>query len=126
MNNYAVVSTKKELEQALERKVDRIIVTNPDLARNIRTVKFASKAALTTAVAGLAVAATNFWNPIGWGAGIVGAVAGGTTMFAVVALGIGAALIWVIYNNYDIKAKAKVKLPDGTEIEGELILEKNN
>lgn len=125
MSNYAVVSTKKELEQALERRVEKIIITDPDLARNIQSVKFASKAALTAAIAGIAVAATNFWNPVGWGAGFVGAIAGGSTMVAIIALGLGAALVWVIYNDYDIKAKGKVKMQDGTEIEGELILEKN-
>ena len=65
MSNYAVVSNKQELEQALERKVDKIIVIDSDLARNIRTVKLASKAALTAAIAGIGVAATNFWNPVG-------------------------------------------------------------
>lgn len=125
MSNYAVVSTKNELEQALERKADKIIVTDPDLARNIRTVKFASKAALTAAIAGITIAATNFWNPVGWGAGVVGAVAGGSTMVAIVALGLGAALVFVIYNDYNIKAKGKVKMPDGTEVEGEIILEKS-
>lgn len=125
MSNYAIVSTKKELEQALERKADKIIVTDPDLARNIRAVKFASKAALTAAIAGIAVATTNFWNPVGWSAGLVGAAAGGSSMIAIFALGLGAALVWVIYNDYNIKVKGKVKMPDGTEIEGELILEKN-
>ena len=124
MSNYAVVSTKKELEQALERKADKIIVTDPDLARNIRTIKFASKAALTAAIAGITVAATNFWNFVGWGAGVVGVVAGGSTMVAIVALGLGA-LVFVIYNDYNIKAKGKVKMPDGTEVEGEIILEKS-
>lgn len=125
MRNYAVVSTKKELEQALDRKVDKIIVTDADLARNIKNVKLASKAALTAAIAGIGVAATNFWNPVGWSAGLVGAVAGGSTMVAIVALGLGVALVWVIYNDYSIKAKGKVKMPDGTEVEGEIILEKN-
>lgn len=125
MNSYAVVSTKRELEQALARKTDKIIITDPELARNIKNVKLASKAALITALAGVGLAATNFWNPVGWSAGLVGAVAGGSTMVAIVALGLGAALVWVIYNDYNIKAKGKVKMPDGTEVEGEIILEKN-
>lgn len=125
MNSYAVVSTKNELKLALDRKVSKIIVTDPELARNIKNVKLASKAALAAALAGLGLAATNFWNPVGWSAGLVGAVAGGSTMVAIVALGLGAALVWVIYNDYNIKAKGKVKLPDGTEVEGEIILEKN-
>lgn len=122
---YAVVSTKKELDQALVRKADKIIVTDKNLARNIKSIKLASRAALTTAIAGMVVAATNFWNPVGWGAGLVGAVTSGTIITAIVALGLGAALVWVIYNDYTIKAKGKVKMLDGTEIEGEVILEKN-
>jgi len=125
VSDYAVVSTKEELEQALERKIDKIIVTDPDLARNIRTVKFASKATLTAGIAGIAVAAINFWNPVGWGAGVVGAVASGSTMVAIVALGLSVTLVFVIYSDYNIKVKGKIKLPDGTEVEGEVILEKN-
>lgn len=123
--NYAVVSTKKELEQALERKVDKIIVTDPDLARNIRTVKSASKVALTAAIGAVTVAATNFWNPVGLGAGLFGAVASGSIITAIILLGLGMALVWVIYNEYKIVVKGKVKMPDGTEIEGEIVLEKN-
>lgn len=123
--NYAVVSTKKELEQALERKVDKIIVTDPDLARNIRTVKSASKVALTAAIGAVTVAATNFWNPVGLGAGLFGAVASGSIITAIILLGLGIALVWVIYNEYKIVVKGKVKMPDGTEIEGEIVLEKN-
>jgi predicted phage tail protein len=123
--NYAVVSTKKELEQALERKVDKIIVTDPDLARNIRTVKSASKVALTAAIGAVTVAATNFWNPVGLGAGLFGAVASGSIITAIILLGLGMALVWVIYNEYKIVVKGKVKMPDGTVIEGEIVLEKN-
>ncbi|SDY36209.1 hypothetical protein [Nitrosomonas sp. Nm33] len=125
MSNYAIVSTKQELEKALERKIDMIIVTDPELARNIKNVKYASRAALTTAIAAIGVAATNFWNPVGWSAGFVGAVAGGSTIAAIVALGLGASLIWGIYNDYNIKAKGKITMPYGTEVEGEIILEKN-
>jgi hypothetical protein len=124
--SYAVVSNKKELEQALERKADTIIVTDPDLARNIRSVKFASKTALTAAIAGIAVAATNFWNPVGWGAGLVGALAGGSTIVVILALGLSAVFVWAIYNDYTIKVNGKVTMPDGTEIKGELVLEKTS
>ena len=125
MNNYAVVNTKSELKLALENKTKQILITNPDLASNIRTVKTASYVALTAAVGGLSVAATNFWNPIGWGAGAVGLVAGGSTLTAIIALGVGVTLIYAIYNGYSIKGKGKVKLPDGTECEAEIILEKD-
>ena len=122
---YAVVSTKKELKQALERKVDKIIVTDPDLARNIRTIKSASNTALTAAIGAVTVAATNFWNPVGLGAGLFGAVAGSSIIIAILFLGLALTLIWVIYNDYKIVVKGKIEMPDGTEIEGEIILEKN-
>jgi hypothetical protein len=125
MKDYAVVNTKAELKHALEEKVQKIIVTNSDLASNIRTVKTASNIALAAAVGGMGVAAVNFWNPIGWGAGAVGIIAGGSTLTAIVALGVGATLIYAIYNGYSIKGKGKVKTLDGTEYEAEIVLEKN-
>ena len=124
MNGYAIVSTKKELAVALKRQVDTILIANPDLAGNIKIIKSASNVALVAAIAATGVAATNFWNPVGWGAGIVGITTGGTITIALIALGLGATLIWAIYNNYDIKAGGKITLPDGTVIEGEIILEK--
>lgn len=124
MDDYAVVSTKGELKRAVERETRQIIITNPDLASNIRTVKTASKAALVTAIGAAGVAATNFWNPVGWGAGAVGLVAGGSTLTAIIALGVGATLIYAIYNGYSIKGTTKVKTPDGTEYEAELVMEK--
>jgi hypothetical protein len=111
---------KKELEQALENEVVQIIVANSDLAKNIRLVKTASNIAISVAIAAVGIGATNFWNPVGWGAGLVGAAASGTT----IALGLGVTLIWAIHNNYEIKAGGNVKLPDGTVMEGELILQK--
>lgn len=60
MNDYAVVNTKEELKQAVERDTRQIIITNPSLASNIKTVKTASKAALVTAIGAAGVAATNF------------------------------------------------------------------
>lgn len=128
MNDYAIVTTKEELERAIEQETRQIIITNPDLASNLKTVKTASKATLVVALGAAGVAATNFWNPVGWGAGVVGLAAGGTTLSAIIALGlgvgVGGSIIYAIYNNYSIKAKTKVKMPDGREVEAELILEK--
>jgi hypothetical protein len=124
-NSFAIATNKRELEEALKNKIDKIIVTDPDLARNIRTVKFASKASLVAAIAGVGVAATNFWNPVGWSVGLVSEVAGGSITVAIIALGLGAALVIVIYNDYNITAKGKVKMPNGTEVEGEVILERS-
>lgn len=125
MNDYAVVHTKDELKRALEQEVQQIIITNPDLASNIRTVKTASKLALGAAIGGAGIAATNFWNPVGWGAGAVGLVAGGSTLTAIITLGVGATLIYAMYNGYSIKGKTKVKTPDGSEYEAEIVMEKN-
>lgn len=125
MNEYAVVNSKDELKRALEQEIQQIIIMNSDVASNVRTVKTASKVALVAAVGGVGVAATNFWNPVGWGAGAVGLVAGGSTLTAIIALGVGATLIYAIYNGYSIKAKGKVKTPDGNEYEAEMVMEKN-
>lgn len=99
MKSYAIVSTKGELKQALDRKADKIIVIDPDLAANIKNIKFVSRACLVAAIGAGGVAATNFWNPVGLSAAFVGAAAGGSTMVAIVTLGIGAALVWVTYND---------------------------
>jgi len=125
MDDYAVVNTKEELKRAVERETRQIIITNSDLASNIKTVKTASKAALGVAIGAAGIAATNFWNPVGWGAGAVGLVAGGSTLTAIIALGVGATLIYAIYNGYSIKGKTKVKTTDGTEYEAEIVMEKN-
>lgn len=75
MVNAVFVSTK-ELKSALEKKVEKIVITDRELAKNIKTIKSASNAALVTAVAATAVVATNFWNPIGWSVGLVGLTTG--------------------------------------------------
>ena len=124
MEKVVVVNTKKELEKALEEKARKIVITNAGIASNVKIVKTASQAGLVAAIAAAGVAATNFWNPIGWTAGFVGAVSGGTTITALVVLGLGATLIWAIYNEYDIKAGGKVTLSDGTVIQGEMVLQK--
>lgn len=124
MSSYAVVSSKSELERALERKVDSIVITDSDLAGRVRTVKTASRAALVAAIAAVGVAAVNFWNPIGWGVGFVGLTTGSTIVIALAVLGLGATLIWALYNDYNITAGGKVTLPDGTVVEGELVLKK--
>lgn len=87
-------------------------------------LKSASRVALTAAAAGLGFAATNFWIPVGLSAGVVGVVAGGSTTTVILSLSLGTALLWAIYNDYNIKAKGKLVMLDGTEFEGGLILER--
>ena len=124
MPSIAVVNTKNELEQALARKTKKIVITDSDIASNVKIVKTASQAGLLAAIAAAGIAATNFWNPIGWTAGLVGVVSGGTIIAALVVLGLGATLILAIYNEYDIKAGGKITLPDGTVVQGEMVLQK--
>jgi len=45
MKEYAVVRTKEQLKQALDSETRNIIVVDEGLARNIKVVKYASKAA---------------------------------------------------------------------------------
>lgn len=138
MTSTALVSSKGELKQAIIDKIERIVVTDPALAKHIRVVKTSSKWVLVAAIAaavGTGVAATNFWNPAGW---VGGATAGAVTMgltaagaagavdatliAAILVLGLSASILYAIYSNYDIKGSGKIKLADGSEIEGELSL----
>lgn len=125
MSEYAVVSTKEELKRAIKHNAEKIIVTSPNLASNIKQVKTTSKAALATAIGAAGLAATNFWNPLGWGAGAVGLAAGGSTVAAIAALGVGTTFIYAIYNGYSLKGKTRVRMPDGTECEAEIVMERN-
>ena len=128
MSDYAIVNTKEELQSAIEQKTRKIIIINPDLASNIKTVKNTSRVALVAVLGAAGAVATNFWNPIGWGAGLAGIAVGGTSLAAMIALGVGAGvsitLIYALYDGYSIQAKTKVKLSNGVECEAELILEK--
>lgn len=124
MSESVFVSTKKELERALENKVEKIVVIDPKIAKNIQLVKKTPKVALTAAIATLGIAVTNFWNPVGLTAGFVGAVTGGTVVTALIFLGIGAAYVWAIYNDYDIKAERKVIDANGVERADSIVLSK--
>lgn len=125
MTEYALVSSKEELKQALKSETRNIIITNQSLADNVVRIKTASKVALVAVVGGAGVAAVSFWNPVGWTAGAVGIAAGGATLTpTVLALSLSASLIFLIYNGYSIKGKGKYTAPDGSVFEGEVILEK--
>jgi len=126
MINYAVVKTKKDLKRAVEGNVDQIIVINSRLASNIKVVKATSKSALVVAVCSVLVTATNFWNPVGWGAGAVGVAVSSSVVTAITVLGVSAAVIYAIHSDYTIEGKTKIKTGDGTEYEGEIILRKKS
>lgn len=98
------VSTKEDLKNALNNKNEEILITNEKLAGNVKTISYASKAAITAALAGVGITATNFWNPIGLGAaGItaITAISSWTLILTIIALGLGASLIWILWNDYD-------------------------
>lgn len=138
MTSTVLVSSKAELKQAINDKVERIVVADPALAKHIRVVKTSSKwvlAAAIAAVLGTGVAATNFWNPAGWAGGAtagmatMGLTAAGaagaldaSVIGAIAVLGLSASILYAIYSSYEITGSAKIKMPDGTEVEGELNL----
>ncbi|MDN2481238.1 hypothetical protein [Vibrio agarivorans] len=111
MTEPFVVSSKEELKEALRIEAPEIIIVNRSLASKIKTVKLASKAALTAVVAGAAISATNFWNPVGLGVAGFTAASSGTLLTAVVALGIGT-MIWVLWNDYDFDFEGGYKYTD--------------
>lgn len=125
MKEYTVVKTKVELRNAIKNETKHIVIADKSLAKNIRTVKIASKAGLTLAIASAGIAVTNFWNPVGLTAGLVSTISSGTLITAIVTLGIGSTFIWAIYNNYSIKAKGKYTSKNGVTCEGEIILERD-
>jgi len=123
MNSVVYVNSKQQLKDAIESGADTIHILNPEVAKNIKVVKGASKAALVAGIASAGIAATNFWNPIGWGAAIASAAISSTVIIAILFFG-SAVLIWAIYNDYKIIGKRKVTRSDGTVEEVEVTLEK--
>ena len=109
MSNQVEVRTKEELENAVNNKVEKIIVKG-DLAEKIHkaeSIKKVSKPAL--AILGAALAATPFTGGVSGVVGVVGLTA--TTGMGIVAITavafLGLALILSITNDYDRKFTAK-------------------
>jgi len=131
MNNYRYVSTREQLKSAIDDKVDYIVITDSDLAKKVKTVKTASKTALYAALGACGVGVANIWNPLGWivtgGTFLIGAATGSTLIaavsFLIVVLGVG--ILIALFNNYTLKFSGKVKFPNGVEISGEMILERD-
>ena len=123
MDSVVYVNSKQQLKDAIESGADTIHILNSEVAKNIKVVKGASKAALVAGIASAGIAATNFWNPIGWGAAIASAAISSTIIIAILFLG-SAVLIWAIYNDYKIIGKRTVTRSDGTVEEVEVTLEK--
>ena len=125
MANIRYVRTREELKAALEDRPDYIVITDKALAKHVTRVKESSKVALTAAIVTTGVGATMWWNPLGWGAAAVAVTTTGTLVVAVAFLifVLGAAILWALWKNWKIKARGKVTLPNGVEVEGEIILE---
>ena len=101
MGETVFVSTKAELKKALEDKAQEILITDLALANYVMVVMSASKVAIGAAVAGMGIASFNMWNPHWLGVAGLTAATSATLVAAIVALGISAILIWVLWNDYD-------------------------
>lgn len=124
MQNTSIVSNKSELKQALKIKAARIVITNIQLANHIRVVSMASKAVVTAVIAGGAISATQFWNPVGWGAAAFTAGISGTTLVAITALGLGVAT-YALSQDYRFVARGSYSDSDGNTYDAEAVLERN-
>lgn len=131
MEAYRIVSNDKEFKSAVEAKVNRIIITNKELAKKVKIIHGSSKVAIVAAIASVgsgAVAVANIWNPAGWISGAVGVTAGATavvsggTVIITIVIVLGAVVVTAIIKDYKVNIKYKTTLPDGTEIDSEMEL----
>jgi len=114
LSKPVLVSSKEGLKKALNQRCEEILITDSKLANRVKVISYASKTAIVAATAGTGFAALNAWNPLGWGVAGVTAVTSGTLITAVAALGIGAALIWVLWNDYDFSFEGGKEYTDPT------------
>ena len=125
MSNVTVVHTKSELERAIERQDKTIAVKSASLADDVKTLKSASSGTFALAVGSAGVFATNFWNPLGWGSGIIGTLSTGSLITAIVAIGLSTTLLFAIYNDYSIKGRTSIRLAGGNSIDADLVMERD-
>lgn len=123
MKKTYIVKTKSDLKTALNNKAVRIVITSSQLAKHVRVVSMASKAMIVTAVAGGTISATQIWNPVGWVSGAVTAGISGTTLVAVMALGLGVAS-YALSRDYRFEARGSYRDNNGKTLEAEAILER--
>ncbi|MCL2007212.1 MAG: hypothetical protein FWG77_03915 [Treponema sp.] len=94
------VETKQELEKAYKLKPDRIIVTGELVEKLIKSKKITKiSRAVVIGLATLVVGGTIIVPPIGMGAL---AVSGSGVAAIIIASGIGIALVYAIYKDYDV------------------------
>ena len=129
MSNVVTVYNKKQLKQALASKATIIVIKEAGLAKRVRNCKVVSKATIMAAITVAGIALGNIWNPIGSATivttTVVSGVIGSSIALDLVFLGLSASFIMFLYTGYNIKAKTKITLANGTIIEGDVILEKN-
>ncbi|RUO40302.1 hypothetical protein [Idiomarina aquatica] len=126
MSDVTIVHTKTELEKAIDRRDKRIVIKSRALASDVQTIKSASSGAFALAIGSVGVFATNFWNPLGWGSGIIGTLSTGTLITAIVAIGLSTTLIFAVYNDYSIKGSSSIKLAGGNSIDADLVMERTD
>lgn len=108
------VSSTSELKAALADRLSRIDITDAVLARKVRLVKSATAPVLAAIVAAAGVGTAMLWNPVGWAA-LGFAVTAEGALFAAVAFliaSMGAALLWALFNDWEIDASAEAKVKD--------------
>lgn len=125
MSNVTVAHTKSELERAIERRENTIAVRSMSLANGVKTVKSASSGAFALAIGSAGIFATNFWNPLGWGSGIIGTLSTGSLITAIIAIGLSTTLLFAIYNDYSIKGRTSIQLAGGNSIDVDLVMERD-
>lgn len=109
MKDSVVVTTKRELKEALKSKAPRIEIRDRELVKHVQRIKMANKAGILAVAGAAGVAAYNWWNPVGWTSGVVlgftaTTTSGGAAATGAYALGIGGVLLIALYKDYDIKA----------------------
>lgn len=114
MSEPVFVSSRVELNRALKQRYAEILITDSKLANQVKVVSYASKSAIGIVLAGSGVVAVSWWNPIGWTAAGVTAITSGSLFAAIAALGIGASLVWVLWNDYDFSFEGGTEYTDPT------------
>jgi hypothetical protein len=104
-----------------------MVITDRALAARILVLMSAPKFAVALAIAGTASLGLAFINPIAGSTPLPVMLVSGKALTAAViflVLAIGVALVWALYKEWKVVARGKARFPDGTELSGEIILEK--
>jgi hypothetical protein len=105
------VSTLAGLKAALKARPDCIEITDPTLANQVRLLKSATVPAISAVLAAAGIATGMWWNPIGWGAGVVALTAQSTLTIVVLALVgvLGFSLLWALFHEWEIDVSGGAK-----------------